>query len=373
MTNYQRRGSSRERDQEWNDRPRSREDRWDDEGRSARSGYEQHSAYEPEGGDVDYDRELDERGLRARGSEGERYENGGERDWRERERSGRDRSWGREGSFGRESGWGNESRPWGNEGRSGRESYGAQGGMGRQRESFGGRDASWRYGGSAYEPYYRAGRGRSEERGGSERDDWRSQGSSYGGGSNYGGSSYSSGPRMGSNYGYGSSIGSGVGSYGGSQQRQGWRGSQSSREMSGRTGQHAGKGPKDFRRSDERLREEISEHLMADPDIDASELTVNVKDGEVTLEGSVPDRQTKRDCEDCAENVLGVRQVNNRLRVSESSSRGSGTSLNRGYEMGSSQRGQQSSQSGQSGQSGQTSQQTSHQAGNRITGKGDNV
>jgi osmotically-inducible protein OsmY len=82
-----------------------------------------------------------------------------------------------------------------------------------------------------------------------------------------------------------------------------------------RRGQHAGKGPKDFRRSDERLREEISARLRADPDIDASEITLEVKDGEVTLEGSVPDRQTKRDAVDCAENVLGVCQVNNRLRV----------------------------------------------------------
>jgi hypothetical protein len=35
----------------------------------------------------------------------------------------------------------------------------------------------------------------------------------------------------------------------------------------------------------------------------------------VTLEGGVEDRQMKRDAEDCAESVLGVRQVHNRLRV----------------------------------------------------------
>ena len=86
-------------------------------------------------------------------------------------------------------------------------------------------------------------------------------------------------------------------------------------QTSARRGQHAGKGPKDFRRSDERLREEISARLRADPDIDASEITLEVMEGEVTLAGSVPDRQTKRDAVDCAENVLGVCQVNNRLRV----------------------------------------------------------
>ncbi len=83
-----------------------------------------------------------------------------------------------------------------------------------------------------------------------------------------------------------------------------------------RRGPHAGKGPKDFRRSDERLREEVSWRLRADPDIDASEILLAVQDGEVTLEGSVPDRQTKRDAAECAENVMGVCQVNNRLRIS---------------------------------------------------------
>jgi len=83
-----------------------------------------------------------------------------------------------------------------------------------------------------------------------------------------------------------------------------------------RYGLHAGKGPKGFQRSDERLREEVSWRLRADPDIDASEILIEVKDGEVTLEGSVPDRQSKRDAAECAENVMGVCQVNNRLRIS---------------------------------------------------------
>jgi hypothetical protein len=124
---------------------------------------------------------------------------------------------------------------------------------------------------------------------------------------------------------------SGRGVYGGTPEREAeLRGGYPSRH--GRGG-YAGRGPKDFRRSDERLREEICEQLMADPDIDASELTVNVSDGEVTLEGSVEDRQMKRDAEDCAEGVLGVRQVHNRLRV-ESGGLGAA-------ETGSPQRGQQ--------------------------------
>ena len=82
-----------------------------------------------------------------------------------------------------------------------------------------------------------------------------------------------------------------------------------------RRGRFAGRGPKGYRRSDQRLEEEICDRLTADPDIDASEVTVKVKDGEVTLEGCVFDRQTKRGAEDCVESVSGVRQVHNRLRV----------------------------------------------------------
>jgi hypothetical protein len=68
---------------------------------------------------------------------------------------------------------------------------------------------------------------------------------------------------------------------------------------------------------------------MADPEIDASEMTVEVKNGEVTLEGAVPDRRTKRGAEDCVEEISGVRQVHNRLRVesrsdSERSTTGAG-------------------------------------------------
>lgn len=83
-------------------------------------------------------------------------------------------------------------------------------------------------------------------------------------------------------------------------------------------GRFAGRGPKGYQRSDERLREEICDRLMADPEIDAAELTVSVSGGEVTLEGSVPERRMKRDAEDCAESISGVRQVHNRLRIEPS-------------------------------------------------------
>jgi hypothetical protein len=40
-----------------------------------------------------------------------------------------------------------------------------------------------------------------------------------------------------------------------------------------------------------------------------------VKDGEVTLSGTVDGRQAKRRAEDIIENVSGVREVHNQLRV----------------------------------------------------------
>jgi osmotically-inducible protein OsmY len=77
----------------------------------------------------------------------------------------------------------------------------------------------------------------------------------------------------------------------------------------------AGRGPKGYQRSDERLREEVSDRLMADDTIDASDIEVQVRDGEVTLTGTVNDRMAKRRAEDCAEMVMGVRDVMNQLRV----------------------------------------------------------
>lgn len=78
---------------------------------------------------------------------------------------------------------------------------------------------------------------------------------------------------------------------------------------------YAGRGPKDYRRSDERIREEVSDRLTDDPRVDASEISVQVQDGLVTLTGTVTDRDQKRRAEDVAEAVGGVKDVNNSLRV----------------------------------------------------------
>jgi osmotically-inducible protein OsmY len=85
-------------------------------------------------------------------------------------------------------------------------------------------------------------------------------------------------------------------------------------------GPHAGRGPKNYQRSDERIREDVSDSLTDDPDVDATEITVEARDGEVTLSGTVQTREEKRCAEACAEEVSGVRDVINQLRVSRGSS-----------------------------------------------------
>lgn len=78
---------------------------------------------------------------------------------------------------------------------------------------------------------------------------------------------------------------------------------------------HYGKGPKGWRRSDEKIREEVCEGLYRDRNVDASSVEVSVKDGCVTLSGSVDSRSAKRAAEDCIEKISGVEDVQNELRV----------------------------------------------------------
>lgn len=86
-------------------------------------------------------------------------------------------------------------------------------------------------------------------------------------------------------------------------------------------GVHRGRGPKDYKRSDDRIREDVNDRLTDDAHIDASGIQVAVKDGEVTLSGTVENRFAKRHAEDLAERISGARHVQNNLRVQEASSR----------------------------------------------------
>lgn len=77
---------------------------------------------------------------------------------------------------------------------------------------------------------------------------------------------------------------------------------------------HRGRGPKNYSRSDERIREDVNDRLTEDIWVDASEIEVSVEGGEVTLSGTVADRRSKRRAEDCADGVAGVKHVQNNLR-----------------------------------------------------------
>lgn len=102
-------------------------------------------------------------------------------------------------------------------------------------------------------------------------------------------------------------------------------------------GRHAGRGPKDYTRSDERIREDVCERLTEADDIDASEISVTVKDGVVQLTGSVEERWTKHQAEDIADGCSGVKDVRNEIRVSRTDRGSTGSGSGSGSESASGQ------------------------------------
>lgn len=89
---------------------------------------------------------------------------------------------------------------------------------------------------------------------------------------------------------------------------------------------HRGRGPSNYKKSDERLLEDSCERLTNDYAVDASNINVTVASGEVTLDGTVDSRQAKRRAEDCVDGIAGVKHVQNNLRVVETASSWSSTS-----------------------------------------------
>ncbi|WP_413580690.1 BON domain-containing protein [Bdellovibrio sp. HCB288] len=81
----------------------------------------------------------------------------------------------------------------------------------------------------------------------------------------------------------------------------------------------AGRGPKSYVRSDDRIREDICDMLTRDSEIDARDIEVKVKDAEATLSGTVPERRMKHLAEDLAERISSVRDVINNIRVQRES------------------------------------------------------
>jgi hypothetical protein len=77
----------------------------------------------------------------------------------------------------------------------------------------------------------------------------------------------------------------------------------------------SGRGSKNYKRSDSRIEEDVHEALMRDPYLDATDIDVAVKGGEVTLSGEVSDRAARRHAEECVERCAGVREIHNNLKA----------------------------------------------------------
>ncbi|WP_051558869.1 BON domain-containing protein [Allorhizobium undicola] len=79
--------------------------------------------------------------------------------------------------------------------------------------------------------------------------------------------------------------------------------------------QNRGKGPRGYKRTDARILEDVNDRLSEDAAVDASDIEVQVVEGDVTLSGEVANRYEKRRAEDIADSISGVVNVQNNIRV----------------------------------------------------------
>jgi len=87
------------------------------------------------------------------------------------------------------------------------------------------------------------------------------------------------------------------------------------RTHEGGPGRRESRGPRNYQRSDERIREDLAERLIFRQEIDSTDVSIEVRSGVVMLEGSVPARWMKHRIEDIAAATRGVHDVQNRIRV----------------------------------------------------------
>jgi len=80
---------------------------------------------------------------------------------------------------------------------------------------------------------------------------------------------------------------------------------------------YSGRGPKGYQRSDEKIKEDVSEALYRSSEVDASYIEVFVTKGHVTLKGSVESRYQKKLAERTIEHLSGVIDVFNELHVKQ--------------------------------------------------------
>lgn len=278
---------------------------------------------------------------------------------------------GGQGSYGQSGQSGGGQGGYGGYGQAGQGGYGSgsQGGGWQQGGYGGGRTGGWQGGQGGEQDWQRGssgGVGASGQYGGSQRggQDWQraSSGGSYGTGGSYGGRDYLDEGRV--------QFGRGGGS------ESDWSGAYSQYGRQGQGGTMGGygqqmhrqkRGPKDYQRTDERIREDLCERLWQSHHIDAQDVSVQVKDGKVTLDGTVPDRHMKHAIEDMADECWGVKDVENRIRVSSPDSSMSQSGREQSDSSASTTSGQQSG-AGSSGSAGQSA--TSGQTGSSGYGAG---
>lgn len=121
-----------------------------------------------------------------------------------------------------------------------------------------------------------------------------------------------------SSYRPGADAGYGTGSYG--TESYGASGSWTGGVHGGEGGANGGgnrrkKSPKNFQRSDERIKEEVYDRLIQDPDIEIDDIEIEVQAGEVTITGTVPQRWLRYRVEETVDSIWGIKDITNNLRV----------------------------------------------------------
>lgn len=342
MANGNYRGDWRDRNERW----RSRDSDEDDSRRAresmerdyygsetgARGGYggwrgehEAGSRYNRGYGQGDYDQEYGQR------ESGGRYSESGYGRGREYPSGGRERHYGNE-----TGGWeGREEEQWRNRdvhgqydrdanyggfSSSGTGNYRGYGGSGGSYQGGQGRwgEAGTQYGqgGGSQGDYNYRGYERGRERYGQQRFG-QGYGSGYGQNRAPGSGERSSGGRA-----YGDYSGSPSGYFGDDYRspgqgldQYGSQGSPARQWGQEEYGANRGRGPRGYKRSDDRIREEVCDCLTDDDRLDATHIEVMVKDGEVTLSGFTTSREDKRWAESLAERISGVKEVQNGIRL----------------------------------------------------------
>ena len=82
---------------------------------------------------------------------------------------------------------------------------------------------------------------------------------------------------------------------------------------------HAGRGPKDWKLSDEKIRERVCEVLLQSHEVDATEMEVTVEEACVYLNGNISSVGMKRVAEDLVGSIPGVEDVFTSLKIKNTS------------------------------------------------------